>query len=226
MISCKSNAKSYGCDNSLVHHVLLCHHCTCVKFRRSQVSSKTVFSHFSSHRVEPIRTLRTSPTSVVASSRLSTVIHMHTSPEELSFEGHKCRVTRKDAHEECDTSECYLVSCPKTCCTCRGVEEADLRRLLLRGQAVRWQLRDENVTASKKWRLTTTLHAPKAQIELRSVASNFSVFRPLRMQTDEACKASRVSSGGAVAGLGNEGDYLWKHFGPIIQMLSELVEHV
>ena len=48
---------------SLVHlcHLLLCRHCTCVHFRRALGSSKTVFSHWSSHRVAPIRTLRTQP---------------------------------------------------------------------------------------------------------------------------------------------------------------------
>ena len=45
--------------------MLLCHLCICVRFRRVLESpSKTVLSHWSSHRVTPIRTLRTQPTLV------------------------------------------------------------------------------------------------------------------------------------------------------------------
>ena len=43
-------------------HVLQCHLCICVHFRR--VSSKTVLSHFTPHRVAPISTLRTHSTLV------------------------------------------------------------------------------------------------------------------------------------------------------------------
>ena len=46
-------------------HLLLCQHRTCVHFRRALESqSKTVFSHFTTHRVAPISTLRNHPTYV------------------------------------------------------------------------------------------------------------------------------------------------------------------
>ena len=50
-----------------------CQHCIRVHFRRALASqSKTVFSHWASHRVAPISTLRTHSTSISATGELST----------------------------------------------------------------------------------------------------------------------------------------------------------
>ena len=55
-ISCESDAKSYECD------IFTCALVSSVPVSALCSSSNTVFSHQSSHRVTPIRTLRTQPT--------------------------------------------------------------------------------------------------------------------------------------------------------------------
>ena len=48
---CESDARSYGCDIFPVHlcHVLLCHHCICVHFRRALESQAKRCLHINRH---------------------------------------------------------------------------------------------------------------------------------------------------------------------------------
>ena len=60
--SAKVTPRVTGVTSSLLHscHLLPCHHCTWVHFRRAiESQAKTLFTHLSSHRVVPISTLRT-----------------------------------------------------------------------------------------------------------------------------------------------------------------------
>ena len=67
LISCESDSKSYGCDIftcALVSSVTVPAPHLRTLPQGARVSSKTVFSHLSSHRVAPISTLRTHSTLV------------------------------------------------------------------------------------------------------------------------------------------------------------------